>query len=41
MEMLRRYLPMMVVALVVYVGYDYYKKQRAAKLASASTDAAA
>lgn len=40
MEMLKRYAPMAIVALLVYVAYDYYKKQRASKLASASTDGA-
>ena len=39
--MLKKYLPTMIVALIVYVGYDFYKKKRAERLAASTSDSAA
>jgi predicted negative regulator of RcsB-dependent stress response len=41
MEMLKKYLPVMIIALAVYVGYDMYKKKKAERLAAAAVLAAA
>lgn len=40
MELVRKYLPIAVVSLVVVLAYEYYKKQKADKLAAASEPAA-